>query len=305
MARAFSVALRTPMALKLARLIRDLATLRRYRARRAARLPWWIRIPYLRNTLRHRALEHWPGGYVMRTDGRFVYVPAHVDVTAGHRLFKPATELPLVESLCQPGDCVLDVGANVGDWTLAMALRVGRRGKVLAFEPVPYLADTVRKTARINRQHWVEVLPLALSATDGAAEFSVERGNSGGSRLGRAQGDFTLTSVTTARLDTLLATRPDVDRIDLVKIDVEGAEADVLAGAERSLERFRPVLLVESGFETPEQRESIHGLLTGLGYDLVGADVPGGLVELAWPDYRKPGERLQSLGLCNLLFLPQ
>jgi hypothetical protein len=47
----------------------------------AQRVPWWIRIPYLRDVLRHDALDHWPGGYVTRTDGRIVYVPEHVDVT--------------------------------------------------------------------------------------------------------------------------------------------------------------------------------------------------------------------------------
>ena len=293
------------MASKLAALIRDLALLRRYRANRASRLPWWIRIPYLRNVLRHRALDYWPGGYARRTDGRFVYVPAHVDVTAGHRLFKPATQLPLVESLCQPGDCVLDIGANVGDWTLAMASRVGDRGRVLAFEPVPYLAETVRKTARINRMPWVEVLPVALSASDGTAEFSVERANSGGSRLGRQSGDFTHTTVVTARLDTLVATRPDLERIDLVKIDVEGAEADVLLGAQQTFARFRPVLLFESGFESREQRESISAILGNLRYDIIGADVPGGVLELTWANYRNHEQILRDLGLCNLLFMPQ
>jgi FkbM family methyltransferase len=48
--------------------------------------------------------------------------------------------------LCRPGDCVLDIGANVGDWTIAMAARVGPLGKVIAFEPVPYLAQTIVKT---------------------------------------------------------------------------------------------------------------------------------------------------------------
>lgn len=293
------------MALKLATLIRDLAHLRRYRAGRSGGFPWWIRIPHVRNVLRHRALEHWPGGYALRTDGRFVYVPRHVDVTAGHRLFKPATHVSLIDSLCHPGDCVLDIGANVGDWTLAMSLRVGSHGKVLAFEPVPYLAETVRKTARINRQHWVEVLAVALSATDGTAEFSIERGNSGGSRLGRKEGDFTQTVVKTARLDTLIASRSDLARIDFVKIDVEGAEADVLAGAQQTLERFRPAILLECGFESREQRESIHAILTRLRYDIIGADVTGGLIELTWPDYRNNEDILRSLGLCNVLFMPQ
>ena len=293
------------MARTLAQLIRDLAWLRRYRARRAQRVPWWIRIPYLRDILRHEALDHWPGGYVTRTDGRIVYVPDHVDVTAGHRLFKPATHIELIEPLCRPGDCVLDIGANVGDWTIAMAARVGPLGKVIAFEPVPYLAQTIVKTARVNRQGWVEVQQLALGATDGSTEFSVERANSGGSRIGRVEGDFSHITVETKRLDTFFASRVDVGRIDFVKIDVEGFEEAVLQGARASLARFRPGLLFESGLESAEQRKSIHDLLNGIDYEPVGAAVPGGLIEFSWPDYRANEKVLADLGLCNLLFMPR
>ena len=293
------------MARTLARLIRDLSWLRRYRARRAERAPWSMRIPYLRNTLRHDALDHWPGGYVTRTDGRIVYVPKHVDVTAGHRLFKPATHIELIKPLCRPGDCVLDIGANVGDWTLPMAQRVGPLGRVIAFEPVPYLAETIVKTARVNRHSWVEVQQLALSAADGTTEFSVERANSGGSRLGRLDGDFSHITVRTARLDTLLASRPEIERIDFVKIDVEGFEEAVLQGARASLARFRPGLLFESGLESPQQRKSIHDLLTGLDYEAIGAAVPGGLIEISWANYRENEAVLARIGLCNLLFMPR
>ena len=293
------------MARNLPTLVRDLAWLRRYRARKAQRVPWWVRIPYLRDVLRHEALDRWPGGYVTRTDGRIVYVPNHVDVTAGHRLFKPATHIELIEPLCRPGDCVLDIGANVGDWTVSMAARVGPLGKVIAFEPVPYLAETIVKTARVNRHGWVEVQPLALGATDGTTEFSVERGNSGGSRIGRVEGDFSQITVNTARLDSFLASRPEITRVDFVKIDVEGFEEAVLQGARASLARFRPGLLFESGMETADQRKSIHDLLTGLDYDAIGAAVPGGLIEFTWSSYRANETVLADLGLCNLLFMPR
>lgn len=293
------------MARTLATLIRDLAWLRRYRARRVQRVPWWIHIPYLRDVLRHEALDHWPGGYVTRTDGRIVYVPDHVDVTAGHRLFKPATHIELIEPLCRPGDCVLDVGANVGDWTIAIAARVGPVGKVIAFEPVPYLAQTIIKTARVNRHGWVEVQQLALGASDGSTEFSVERANSGGSRIGRVEGDFSHITAETKRLDSFLASRPDISRVDFVKIDVEGFEEAVLQGARASLARFRPGLLFESGLESAEQRKSIHDLLNGIDYEPVGAAVPGGLIEFSWSNYRGKEKVLADLGLCNLLFMPR
>lgn len=293
------------MASDLATLIRNLFHLREYRAGRGGRIPWTIRIAYFRNRIRHRALDRWPGAYITRTDGRLVYVPAHVDVTAGHRLFKPAQGIGAIDTLCRPGDCVLDIGANVGDWTMPIALRVGPTGRVLAFEPVPYLAETIAKTARINRHDWVEVHRLALGAADGTSEFSVERGNSGGSRLGRCEGDFSLIHVPVRRLDGLLAGRPDIDRIDFIKIDVEGHEIEVLEGARDTLTRFRPPLVLESGFETDAQRLALHDLLAGLGYGIVGAFVAGGVIEVSWDDYRLHAGEVERLGLCNYLFMPE
>lgn len=293
------------MTSPLATLFRNLFNLRQYRASRGNPLPWRIRIAYFRNLIRHQALDSWPGGYIVRSDGRLAYVPSHVDVTAGHRLFKPVGNIGQVDILCRPGDCVLDIGANVGDWTMPMALRVGPSGRVLAFEPVPYLAETITKTARINRHDWVEVHNLALSAEEGKAEFSVEKGNSGGSRLGRTEGDFYVIPVATRRLDSLLDERPDITHIDLIKIDVEGHELEVLSGAQRTLARFRPPLVLESGAESDTQRKAQADLLVELDYDIIGAFVPGGIIEIGWQDYRERTGEVLRLGLCNYLFMPK
>ncbi len=293
------------MASELATLMRNLFNLRQYRAARIRKLPWRMRIPYFRNLVRHAALDGWPGGYIQRSDGRLAYVPSHVDVTAGHRLFKPVLDIDIIDAMCRPGDCVLDIGANVGDWAMPFALRVGPTGCVLAFEPVPYLAETVAKTARVNRQDWVEVHQLALSDCDGSSEFSVESGNSGGSRLGRAAGDFAVIAVATRRLDSLLAERPDIDRIDFIKIDVEGHELGVLRGATATLARFRPPLLLECGMESADERQALRDLLVGLDYDIIGPIVPGGIVEAQWHDYPNQTGPLAGLGLCNYLFMPK
>lgn len=291
------------MAIPLVDLFRDLFFLREYRAGRNGRLPWRIRIAYFRNLIRHYALDHWPGGYIQR-NGRFVYVPKHVDVNAGYLLMKPESGNIQIDLMCRPGDTVLDIGANVGDWTLSMALHVGASGRVLAFEPVPYLAETIVKTMRINRQDQVEVLNIALSNQDGMAEFSVEQGNSGGSRLGHMNGDFSGITVPTRCLDSMLAERPEIDRIDFIKVDVEGFELQVLEGARDTLARFHPPLILESGHESDAERRTQADLLMGLGYEVIGAFVPGGLVEIGWEDYRERSGKVPRLGLCNYLFLP-
>lgn len=288
----------------LSALFRDLLHLRQYRAaHRRTGIPWWMRIAYFRNVIRHRALNEWRGGYVYGTDGRLVAVPSHVDTAAGHRLLKPSIRFNLVDTICREGDCVFDIGANIGDYTLQMAQRVGPTGRVVAFEPVPYLADTIRKTARINRHDWVEVLSLAVSASEGRSAFSVERGNSGGSRLGKKDGDFYQIEVETIRLDGFMSRHPEIDRLDVLKIDVEGFEDQVIVGAADTLGRFRPAIIVETGFETTLQRQTICDHLSRLGYEIVGVEVPGGLAEFTWADYREGSTTLRAIGVSNMLLM--
>ena len=291
------------MAKNLAGLFRNLLHLRQFRAGKGERLPWRMRIAYFRNLIRHDAIDNWPGGYIVRTDGLLAYVPAHIDVTAGHRLFKPAGRIGQVDMFCKPGDYVLDIGANVGDWTLPFAERVGPTGRVLAFEPVPYLAETVSKTAMVNRHSWVEVHNVALGSEETEALFSIEHGNSGGSRLGSRSGDFSSITVRVRTLDHILAERPEIDRIDFIKIDVEGHELAVLKGAQQTLTRFHPPLVLECGAEDSNARFALHDLLVKLGYGIIGAFVPGGIIEIGWQDFRDNTGEAGRLGLCNYLFM--
>jgi FkbM family methyltransferase len=127
--------------------------------------------------------------------------------------------------LLNPGDRVVEVGANIGLFTVRMARLVGRFGRVDAFE-----ADsTVSSLLKVNLQtNWltdrVTVHDVAAGATNGTSRFTVEpalRGN------GRLSDDGTV-EVNVRRLDSTL--RSDLP-IHLLKIDVEGAEAAVLEGA--------------------------------------------------------------------------
>jgi FkbM family methyltransferase len=276
------------MSKKLAHLLRDLALLRRYRARRGERLPFRIRLPFERNRIRVDAHQAWPGGYVFNEAGQLVYVPRPVDVMGGYRLLKPAVPPPLVGALCKPGDVFVDVGANIGSWTLAAARAVGPQGTVIAVEPLPHMAEALRRTARANRLAQVRVAELALAEAGGTRPFSVERGNSGGSRLGLMDNDpereFSAITVRTAPLDEV-AREHRLARMDVVKIDVEGFESDVLAGAGGCLERFSPAIVMEAGHDDVHRRERSHAILREHGYEVVGVLLGEGLVDATLADY--------------------
>lgn len=175
-------------------------------------------------------------------------------------------------SLLRPGAVFVDIGANVGYYSLVAAPRVGPDGRIFAFEPMsePFarLADNIRR----NRLTQVTPLKLALVALPQTAVMGlVNRSNSGTASLGLATVEAAQTeSVECSTLD-LLAESWNFDRLDLVKIDVEGFEQAVLLGARNTLTKFRPVLLVEvnDGLQrrAGSTRDGLYRWLEGLDYE--------------------------------------
>jgi len=156
-----------------------------------------------------------------------------------------------------PGALILDVGASVGAWTVPLARHFGVSGRVVAFEPVP--ANRARLTHAIEANGLVNVTVSALAL--GNEERPVDMwlrsaltGAESGTAAVVAAGEGHLT-VQMRPMDTW-ADETGLDRLDFIKLDVEGAELMVLAGAERTVARFRPVILAE--FD--EYWMSTHGL---------------------------------------------
>jgi FkbM family methyltransferase len=165
-----------------------------------------------------------------------------------------------VLELVRPGMVCWDVGAHVGFYTLLFAELVGPLGKVCAFEPLPLNVDLLRRHVEMNGYGNVRIFPCALADFDGEASFDPGPNPSMGSIA--ASGSL---RVPCARADSLLA-GGEVEAPDVIKIDVEGAEAALLRGASRTLERH-PVILVAT-HDAQAHRECLD-LLTAAGYGLV------------------------------------
>jgi len=138
--------------------------------------------------------------------------------------YEAAKQRKAVE-LVRPGMVCWDVGANVGFYTLLFAELVGPQGKVFAFEPLGRNVDLLRRHVEINGYRNVRIFPCALADFDGEVSFDPGPNPS----IGRIAPSGPL-RVPCARADTLLATG-EVEAPDVIKIDVEGAEAAVLRGA--------------------------------------------------------------------------
>jgi FkbM family methyltransferase len=149
-------------------------------------------------------------------------------------------ETQLASRLLGPGMTVADVGANWGYFTLLCAHRVGATGRVLALEPHPRLVTLLAGNVGRNGLSQVEVLRVAAGAAAGSTPFvgfDERGGNWGVSRAARGN-DLTDFEAPAATLDGLLDERR-LDRVDLVKIDIEGAEVDALQGMTAGLMRGR------------------------------------------------------------------
>jgi len=143
---------------------------------------------------------------------------------------------------------VVDVGAHHGYYTLLASGKVGNQGKVLAIEPSPRERERLNLHLRINRCWNVEVESYALGETEGTAELNLVLGSENGcNSLRKPDGaqEIEMVPVSVRPLDRVLEER-DFTRIDLLKLDVEGAELSVLRGAGNLLrQRPRPVILAE------------------------------------------------------------
>ena len=194
-----------------------------------------------------------------------------------------------LDQFLQKGMVVADVGANIGEISLVSGKRVGSGGRVLAFEPVDEIADELQKNVHRNRLDQVQVVRLGLSdvevdrapiyASCGQSDQGDEHRGLGSLYGEQAEGTpLQFISVTT--LDDYLDRHP-LERLDVVKVDIEGAELPFLRGAEQSLRRFRPVLIVEVQDRTAHAAgyspKDVFDYLTGLGYSFSRIDGKGRL----------------------------
>ncbi len=156
-------------------------------------------------------------------------------------------ELGFVRTLLNPGDHVIDIGANYGTYTLTMAKAVGPTGRVLAYEPSSAAAAHLRQSLALNGLSHVTMIQEALSNRPGQRRLCSEPALELNALLPEnqeaASGNFELVQATT--LDLSLAELGVTTAISFIKIDAEGEEDRILSGAASSLEKHDPLIQFE------------------------------------------------------------
>lgn len=177
-------------------------------------------------------------------------------------------ELHLLHQLVQPGDTVIDAGANVGCHTLALARFVGSGGRVIAIEAQPAMYDLLATNVTLNGATWARCVFALADCAGGITSLALDLAAPAGNYGAVSFADGRRRHAVGARMPVAVLALDDLglDRCALIKIDVEGMELEVLQGAQRLLLECAPHLYFEQA--TDRQRTHIFALLRGLGYQL-------------------------------------
>lgn len=180
-------------------------------------------------------------------------------------------ELIWAGRLALPGSCAFDVGANVGLFAVDLSRAVGPTGRVIAIEPLTATADVLRTNVEKSGCRNVEVVVAAAGAAAGQGELQLAHDDAQHSTSAALPFGWIPVGTLKVPMVTLddLWERAGRPHVSFVKIDVEGAEGDVLQGALRMIAASRPTLIVEV-----HSRQRVGGLIALLP-DYEAVVVPG------------------------------
>lgn len=246
----------------------------------------------LRYRLSPRKVAYWCTGAV-RIDGRTYYVdPDDRIITRAlvdWGIWEPLETAVLHREL-HPGDTFIDVGANIGYYTVLAAKLVGPQGRVIAFEPDPTNFALLRRNVEANGCTNVVLQQKALSNKPGTLKLYLEQTNKGGHKVFQYGDAKEYVEVAAVTLDDYL--KDFSGRVDVIKIDTEGAEGMILEGMQATLRRHEEARLLVEFFPK---------LLDSFGYD--PAQVLAGLQSLGFEfrDLNEAQQQVEPTSVAKLL----
>jgi FkbM family methyltransferase len=181
-----------------------------------------------------------------------------------------------VRGLVKPRDVVYDIGANVGFYTVLTGRLVGPAGAVYAFEPLADTAKAARRNADLNGFTHVTVLTNAVGRRAGRVKLAL-REESTWAKLADESTTGPTVDAEMVAIDDLVEAGT-IRPATFVKIDVEGAELEVIEGMRRTIAAHRPVILCEMH----GKNAAFQALMDGLGYDVRALEGELPLAQASW-----------------------
>jgi FkbM family methyltransferase len=172
--------------------------------------------------------------------------------------------------LVKEGMTCIDAGAHKGYFSLLFAKLMNDKGKVLSFEPLPENCFWFRQSTQVNNYKCIKLYPYALSDDEGTATFYPGKTTGQGSLFSdhKTSTNQKQLTVKTRKLDNILKDE-GIEDVDIIKIDVEGAELLVLRGAENILKKSKNVkLFIDIDVKDKETKEKIFEFLNVRGFKM-------------------------------------
>ncbi len=196
-------------------------------------------------------------------------------------LIRPKTitqqEVNFFKKFIPKGSLCIDIGTNIGDTTVPMALAAGKEGITLGFDPNPLVYKILEANVKLNPGK-TNIIPYPFAITKEAGEFSYASseasfGNGGiSNEVVSNQGSFQLPQKVQGIVleDFLLREYAEsLPRLSFIKVDVEGADREVIESIGGILKKYKPVLVAECfKRSTPAERAELYETVAGLGYSL-------------------------------------
>lgn len=187
---------------------------------------------------------------ISRWDCRF-YLPPKFKKAGSSGIYilreKYESSLTYLDHFLKPGQVFIDGGANFGIYTVVASKIVGDSGTVLSFEPSVESFPVLERNVQLNQFDNVKLFNSALSSEEGTSRlYHIDNAPNSYSLNSDSRPDTTFEEVSTETLDAILLCE-DIEKVDFIKLDVEGAEEKVLKGANSLLVQSKPKVLFEMG----------------------------------------------------------
>lgn len=166
------------------------------------------------------------------------------------------------EVMIKPGDFVIDAGANVGLFSVVASKKAGLEGRIFSFEPIEEARSFLEYNVGINKCSNVAIQADALGECDGYVDFLVDPGEGielSSKTLNVHGKSAHIQKVYQITLDAFVANN-NIEKVDFIKADIEGAERDLLAGSQQVIKRFKPRIALRT-YHLPDDPKVLSGLI--------------------------------------------
>lgn len=150
-----------------------------------------------------------------------------------------------LNSYIKKGDVIFDVGANNGHTSLVFSQQIGNDGKIYSFEPDNINYKRAEKNIQLNNVKNIQLLKYGIgSKSEKLKLFNIDESNLGMNRIMKDDSKYSYQEIDVISLDNFISSN-NINKLNIIKIDVEGFEKEVLLGAENTIRQFKPIIYIE------------------------------------------------------------